>query len=277
MTRARAEAGANLWVAAFVPDPPRVRRLEDALGALPPEELHLRATLLGRLTVVGGADVDATDRVRAWADEAVAVARATGDPVLVAQALINQTMSPRADRRSTTPRRRRRGRPSRRARPVDPTSRSTGTSAAPATTSTAATSVPPTSPWARRGARRAAAVGRWRQSTLVQRTTLLALRGNRSAAAAAMYEAAASAPGTSNRSSSSGCEAMHQLMLFDLYGHADARAEEVYRIATEMFDDVPSPVLQVQKGFGAQLFGDETSVHEVLHRYGSRPERLCGR
>ena len=71
-----------------------------------------------------------------------------------------------------------------------------------------------------------------------------------------------------------GCEAMHQLMLFDLYGHADARAEEVYRIATEMFDDVPSPVLQVQKGFGAQLFGDESSVHEVLHRYGSRPDRL---
>ena len=90
---ARAEVGANLWVTAFVPDLPRVRRLEDALDALPPEELHLRATLLGRLTIVGGADVDATDRVRAWADEAVAVARATGDPVLIAQALINQTMS----------------------------------------------------------------------------------------------------------------------------------------------------------------------------------------
>ena len=41
-----------------------------------------------------------------------------------------------------------------------------------------------------------------------------------------------------------------------------------------MFVDVPSPVLQVQKGFGAQLFGDETSVHDVIHRFGSRPDRL---
>ena len=93
LTCARAEAGADLWVTAFVPDLPRVRRLEDALDALPPQELRLRATLLGRLTIVAGADVDATDQVRAWADEAVAVARATGDPVLIAQALIDQTMS----------------------------------------------------------------------------------------------------------------------------------------------------------------------------------------
>ena len=42
----------------------------------------------------------------------------------------------------------------------------------------------------------------------------------------------------------------------------------------EMLDAVPSPVFQVQKGFGAQLFGDESSVHEVLHRFGSRPTGL---
>ena len=71
-----------------------------------------------------------------------------------------------------------------------------------------------------------------------------------------------------------GCEAMHQLMLFDLYGHPTDRAEEIHRITMEMLDDVPSPVFQVQKGFGAQLFGDESSVHEVLHRFGSRPDRL---
>ena len=93
LTRARAEAGADLWVTAFVPDLPRVRRLEDALDALPPEELQLRATLLGRLAIVGGANVDATDQVRAWAAEAVAAARATGDPVLIAQSLINQAIS----------------------------------------------------------------------------------------------------------------------------------------------------------------------------------------
>ena len=67
VTRARAEVGANLFANAFVPDLPRMRRLEDALENLPAEELHLRATLLARLTIVGGADVDATDRVRAWA------------------------------------------------------------------------------------------------------------------------------------------------------------------------------------------------------------------
>ena len=62
--RARAEVGTNLWANAFVPDLPRMRRLEDALETLPPGEPHLRAALLGRLTIVGGADVDATDRVR---------------------------------------------------------------------------------------------------------------------------------------------------------------------------------------------------------------------
>jgi hypothetical protein len=71
-----------------------MRRLEDALRTLPPDERHLRATLLGRLTIVGRADVDATDQVRAWADEAVAVARSTGDPVLVAQALLDHSMAP---------------------------------------------------------------------------------------------------------------------------------------------------------------------------------------
>ena len=94
MLRARAEIGANLFASAFVPDLPRMRRLEDALDALPAEELHLRATLLSRLTIVGRADVDATDRVRAWADEAVAVARSTGDPVLIAQSLLDQLMAP---------------------------------------------------------------------------------------------------------------------------------------------------------------------------------------
>ena len=61
VTGARAEVGANLFANAFVPDLPRMRRLENALENLPAEELHLRATLLSRLAIVGGADVDATD------------------------------------------------------------------------------------------------------------------------------------------------------------------------------------------------------------------------
>jgi hypothetical protein len=275
VTRARAEVGANLCLEAFVPDPARVRRLEDALGALPPEQLHLRATLLGRLTVVGGADPDSGTRVRVWADEAVAVARATGDPTLVAGSLIKQSISARsrsevdavilaADEVVRLAEHAGRsdlaihGHQRRAAHYLNrgdlgAASESLGSAEVLAALLPSAA---------------------WRHSTLLQRTTLLGLSGNRSAATAAMYEAARVGAGHIEPVVILGCEAMHQLMLFDLYGHADARTEEVYRTATEMFDEVPSPVLQVQKGFGAQLFGDESSVHDVLHRYGSRPERL---
>lgn len=273
--RARAEVGANLWATAFVPDLHRMRRLEEALDRLPPEELHLRARLLGRLTIVGGADVDATERVRAWADEAVAVARATGDSVLIAQTLLDRTMSP--------------------------TSRSeldAGIVAADEVVRRAEHAG--RSDLAVYGHQRRAgyyldhgdigaagqALGRaevlaallpspvWRQSTLLQRTTLLALSGSRQAATAAMYEAVRVGTGHIEEVVVLGCEALHQLMLFDLYGHPDPRAQEIHRITMEMLDAVPSPVFQVQKGFGAQLFGDESSVHGVLHRFGSAPDRL---
>ena len=114
----------------------------------------------------------------------------------------------------------------------------------------------------------------WRHSTLLQRTTLLALSGSHSAATASMYEAVRVGTGHIEPVVVLGCEALHQLMLLDLYGHADPRAEEVHRITMEMLSDVPSPVFQVQRGFGAQLFGDESTVQEVLHRFGSRPEQL---
>ena len=105
----------------------------------------------------------------------------------------------------------------------------------------------------------------------------LALTGNRVAATESMYEAADVGAGHIEPVVMLGCEAMHQLMLFDLYGHADARAEEAFRITAEMFDDVPSPVLQVQKGFGAQFFGDESRVHDVLLRFALDPTGSCGR
>jgi hypothetical protein len=273
--RARAEVGADLWATAFVPDLPRLRRLEDALEALPADELRLRARLLGRLTLVGGADPDATGRVRAWAGEAVAVARTVDDPVLTAQLLVNQMIgaSSRED--------------------VD-----AGVAVADEVVRLAERAG--RSDLALVGHQRGAgfhlnrgnlaaanrSLGRaevlaavlpspaWRQTTLISRTTLLALRGSRSAAEAAMYEAVRVGEGHVEPVVVLGCESIHQLMLLDLFGHAEPRAEELYRITSEMLADVPSPVFQVQKGFGAQLFGDESDLQDVLHRYGPHPDQL---
>ena len=275
ITAARAEVGANLFANAFVPDLPRMRRLEKAVQNLPAEELHLRSTLLSRLAIVGGADVDATERVRVWAQEAVEVARSSGDAVLIAQSLLDQNQSP------TTP-------------------------AALAPSIVAAEEVIRLAERAGRSdlalsghQRRAGyhlnrgelgtanqALGRaevlaalqpspwWRYSTLLQRTTILALSGSRSAAAASMNQAVQVGTGHVEPVVVLGCEALHQLMLFDLYGYADARTEEIHLITMEMLKDVPSPVFQVQKGFGAQLFGDSSTVQEVLHRFGSQPGLL---
>jgi hypothetical protein len=273
--RARAEIGANLYASAFVPDLPRMRRLEDALRTLPLDERHLRATLLGRLTTVGRADVDATDQVRAWADEAVAVARSTGDPVLVAQALLDHSMAP-----------------------TSPAEIDASLVAADEVVSIAVRAG--RSDLAMSGHQRRAgyylnrgelgaanlALSRaevlaallpspgWRHTTLVQRTTLLALSGSREAAVASMEEAVRVGTGHVEAVVVTGCEAIHRVMLFDLYRHPDAAAEELHRVTSEMIADVPSPVFQVQRGFGAQLFGDSASMHDVLHRYGPEPELL---
>ena len=235
VTRARAEVGANLWANAFVPDLPRMRRLSDALDALPPGEPHLRAALLGRLVVVGGADVDATEKVRAWAEEAVAVARSTDDPVLIAQALLDQTYSPtsrsaldesiiatdevirlaeRAGRSdlALAGHQRRAGYHLNRG-DLGAASQSLGRAEVLA-------ALQP-SPW-------------WRYSTLLQRTTLLALSGSRSAAAASMNETVRVGTGRVEPVVVLGCEALHQLMLFDIYGIADARTEEIHRITMEL-------------------------------------------
>jgi hypothetical protein len=275
VTRARAEVGANLWVSAFVPDLPRMRRLEDALEALPPEELHLRARLLGRLTIVGGADVDATEQVRAWADESVTVARSTGDPVLIAQTLLDQTQVPttRIEFDTDIVAAQEVVRLAEHAGRSDLAlyghQRCAGHHLNHADLGAASQSLG----HAEVLAALLPSPG-WRQSTLVQRTTLLALNGSRSAAAASMYETVRVGTGHIEPVVVLGCEAIHQLMLFDLYGHPDPRAEEIHRITVQLLNDVPSPVFQVQKGFGAQLFGDAADVQDVLHRYGSRPDRL---
>ena len=202
-----------------MPDLPRVRRLEDALDALPPEELQLRATLLGRLAIVGGANVDATDQVRAWAAEAVAAARATGDPILIAQSLINQAISAKSRSEvdgvigAADEVVRLAERAGRSDLALHGHQRSAGHYINRGDLGAANESL---------GSAEVLAAllpsAAWRHSTLLQRTTLLALSGNRSAATAAMDEAARVGAGHIEPVVILGCEAMHQLMLFDLYG-----------------------------------------------------------
>ncbi len=275
VVRASAEVGANLWADAFIPDPRRVRRLEEALATLPPEELRLRAALLGRLAVVGGADLDGADRARAWADEAVDVARRLGDPVLIAQALINRTMSPPSrvelDARIAAAEEvvglaEHAGRPDlalygHQRRFCHHLNHGDVGAANHALTRAELLAGLLPSPG-------------WRQRTLVQRTTLLAVTGSRSAATAAMEEAVHVGSGHIEPLILLGCELMHRLMLVELYGGTDTRLVEVYRILVQMTDDVPSPLLQVQKGFAAQLVGDETRAHDVLQRYAVEPDRV---
>jgi tetratricopeptide (TPR) repeat protein len=275
VTLAKAEIGANLWVSAFVPDPDRVRRLEAALDGLPADELALRCQLLGRLTVVAGADLDATEQVRAWADEAVALARAVDDPVLIAQATINQTMSPpnraalearidAADEvvalaehagRSDLALYGHQRRVSHHLNHGDLGSANLALSRA----ELLAELLP--SPG-------------WRQRTLVQRATLLALSGARGAAVAATKEAAATGAGHIEPMVLLGTEVMHWAMLVELYGHSEERADEVWAQALQVVDDVPSPLVQIQKGFCAQLLGDDERAQDVLHRYAHDPQRI---
>lgn len=279
LLRARAAVGANLWANAFVPDPARRRRLEDALAALPDEELRLRAAVLGRLAVVGGADLgaapDAADRVRGWADQAVEVARRTGDPVLVAQALINRTMSP-ATRDELDARlaaadevvhlAERAGRPDlalygHQRRFCHHLNHGDVGAAHHALERAELLAGLLPSPG-------------WRQRTLVQRTTLLAVSGDRAAATAAMEQAVRAGRGHIEPLVLSGCEVLHRAMLLELYGGTDPHADEVYRTVVAMIGTVPSPLLQVQKGFVALWLGDEARVHEVLRRYGADPDRV---
>lgn len=275
ITRARAEVGANLWASAFVPDLARMRRLEDALDVLPAGEHRLRAALLGRLTIIGGADVEATERVAAWSAEAVEVARTIGDPELIAELLLDgvrPATSPAALIAAMVPTEEairlaeRAGRSDltisghqRRAGLLLNDGDIGGAGQTLGRAEVLAGLLP--SPW-------------WRYITLVQRTTLFALSGSLLAARTAMQQAIAVGSGRIEPVVVLGCEALHQLMLFDLYGDPDPRAEEIHRITMDMLGDVPSPVFQVQKGYGAQLFGDPAGVQEVLHRFGSRPEQL---
>ncbi len=275
LLRARAAVGAYLWSDAFVPAPGRLRLLQEALAALPVGERRLRVAVLGRLAVVGGADLDAVDRARAWADDAVEIARDIGDPVLTAHALINQTMSPTSrdelDARLAAA--------DEVVHLADRAGRSDlafyghqrrfchhlnhGDVGA-----------------ANHALERAELLAGllpspgWRQRALVQRTTLLALTDSRSAATAAAVEAVRAGAGHIEPLILFGCELLHRVMLLELYGGTDPLAEELFRDVVRVVDPLPSTLLQVQKGFIAQHLGDEARVHDIVRRYAGEVDRV---
>jgi hypothetical protein len=79
-------AGERTGTAAHAPDRERVRLLEDAIAALPPERAALRAPLLGRLAMELHW-APQRERRDALAREAIELARASGDATLLAQSL----------------------------------------------------------------------------------------------------------------------------------------------------------------------------------------------
>ena len=71
-----------------------------------------------------------------------------------------------------------------------------------------------------------------------------------------------------------GFELGHRLMLLELYGGTDPRAEDLYHQFLEMAPDTPVPFLEIHKGLGAQVFGDESRLYGVLERYGHDPDQV---
>ncbi len=78
-------AGAAAWEVP-ISDPAYSRLIEEALAELGPDDRGLRSSLLARLSVAA-ATPETLDRSRELAEEARELARETGDPALVAQAL----------------------------------------------------------------------------------------------------------------------------------------------------------------------------------------------
>src|SRR5262249_2675821 len=70
-----------------LPSADQVSLLSDALALLPPGDTASRSRLVARMSVAGATPA-ATGSTRALAEEALALAGETGDPQLVAQALV---------------------------------------------------------------------------------------------------------------------------------------------------------------------------------------------
>jgi tetratricopeptide (TPR) repeat protein len=275
LLRTRAEIGVALFVNPFLPDPSRRRRLEEALAAIPAAELRLRTALLGRLAVVGGADLDDVDQARAWGNEAVDLARRTGDPLLIVQALLDRFMSPpdRAERDARLAVADEVVRLAERVGRGDLALQGhqwhfghhlnhgalAAASAALERAELLAELLP--SPG-------------WRHSTLVRRTTLLALTGDRPAAMAAITQAVRIGRGCIEPLGLLGFELADRLMLLEFYGGADPDAEEQYRTFLDMTRHVSAPFVRVHDGFAALFLGDESRVHGVIDRYAHHPDLL---
>ncbi len=272
---ARAEIGIAMWANPFLPDPSRLRRLEQALAALPAEELRLRAALLGRLAVVAGPQLDADHRARAFADDAVDAARRTGDPLLIVQALLDRYISPTTREE------------------LDARLIVADEVIALAERAGRGDLALQGHQWRfshhlNRGDVAAAgrALGRaellaellpspgWRHSTMVRRTTLLALAGSRRAATVSMTEALLVGAGSIEELALLGFELGHRVMLVELFGGHDPRLDDLFGRFLDLAPGVTVPFLDVHKGLVAHAVGDEARVDEMVQRYGPEPERV---
>ena len=227
-----------------------------------------RATLLSRLAVVAATDLEATDSAHAWADEAVTTARRTGDPVLILEALIHQqelearpsiadeviSLAERAGRSDFVVQ----GHQWRYCHHLNhgdvvAANRALGHA------ELIAGLLP--SPG-------------WRYSTLIRRTTLLAVSGDRAGATVSMTEAARVGAGTIEPRGLVAFEIAHRLMLLDLYGGTDPHAEQLYHQLVQMAGDSAVPFVQIHLAHAAQAIGDDDRVTGVLQRYASEPDRV---
>jgi len=266
---ARAEVGAAIQHRSFHSDPARRRRLEHVLTGLDGDAHRLRAALLGRLAVVAGAEPDGADDARRWADEAIDAARRSGDPVLIAQALLDRHISP----------------------------------ASPAELDEQARVAPEVIALAERAGRHDLAVQGhqwlashhldhadltsaehhlhsadvlaalqpapiWRYSVLVRWVTSLALRGDREGAAAASLAAADLGADWMDEVGLWGFELGHVCMLVDLFGVDEPRLPELFARLMRVVGHVPVPFLQINLGWAALLAGDRRTARDVVGRYG---------
>lgn len=265
---ARAEVGAAIQHRSFQPDPARRRRLEHALTGMPDDADRLRAALCGRLAVVTGADPDAADESRRWAAKAIEAARRSGDPVLIAQALLDRYMAPASptelDEQAQAATEvitlaERAGRHdlavqghqwlvSHYLNHADPTSADHHLHSADVLAALQPAPI-------------------WRYSVLVRRVTSLALRGDREGAASASTAAVELGRDWMDEVGLWGFELGHLCMLVDLFDSDEPGLGELFERLTGVVGHAPVPFLQINLGWAALLVGDERVARDVVERY----------
>lgn len=265
---ARAEVGAAMQHRSFQSDPARRRRLERALTGVPDDADRLRAALCGRLAVVTGADPDAADESRQWAEKAIEAARRSGDPVLIAQALLDRYMTPvspteldeqaqaaievivlaeRAGRHDLAIQ----GHQwlvSHHLNHGDPTSAEHHLQSADVLAALQPAPI-------------------WRYSVLVRRVTSLALRGDRDSVSSATAAAVELGRDWMDAVGLWGFELGHRCMLADLFGVDEPRLGELFERLNGLVGHAPVPFLQINLGWAALLVGDQRTARDVVERY----------